>query len=93
MGRDAQFSRDGLEYIFDHLTEIEEELGKEHDLDVIAVCCDFVEDTEDNIVAYYDIDTSECTNDDERTKVIKTYLEDNTYFVAMTSRGFVYSEF
>lgn len=42
-GRGNQFTYNGLNAIFDYLTELEEEIGEELELDVIAICCDFTE--------------------------------------------------
>jgi len=42
MGRQNQFSFDGLDVLFDYLEEQEEE-GPGVELDVISICCDFVE--------------------------------------------------
>ena len=41
--RSGQFSRNGLRALFNHLCELESELGEEMELDVIATCCDFTE--------------------------------------------------
>ena len=43
MGRGDQFSYDALSALFDHLKELERDLGEEEELDVIALCCDFCE--------------------------------------------------
>ncbi len=43
MGRDKNFSYDGLEKLFEYLKELEEETGQELELDVIAICCDYNE--------------------------------------------------
>ncbi len=42
-GRADQFSPEGLRVLFDHLEEYEQETGQDIELDVIAICCDFVE--------------------------------------------------
>jgi len=41
--REINFSREGLEALFDYLERLEEDTGKETELDVIALCCDFSE--------------------------------------------------
>lgn len=46
-GRAEQFSEEGLEALFDYLTELENDMGSEIELDVITLCCDFVENTID----------------------------------------------
>ena len=42
-GRQNQFSYDGLHALFDYLEEMEDAMGEEMELDVIALCCDFSE--------------------------------------------------
>ena len=41
--RANQFSRAGLRALFDHIEELEESTGEEYELDVIALCVDFME--------------------------------------------------
>jgi len=41
--RKEQFTCQGLNAIYDYLIELEEGIGKEFELDVIAICCDFTE--------------------------------------------------
>ena len=41
--RKNQFSYDGLKSLYDYLIQYEEDTGKELDLDVIALCCDYTE--------------------------------------------------
>ena len=43
MGRQDQFSWQGLEALFDYLEELEDDIGDEVELDVIALCCDYSE--------------------------------------------------
>lgn len=72
MGRKDQFSYEGKRALFDHLEELESQLGEEHELDVIALCCDFREDTIADILKDYDLETIEELED--RTTVI--YIDD-----------------
>ena len=39
----TDFSREGLAALYDHLIEREYDLGEEMNLDVIAICCDYME--------------------------------------------------
>jgi hypothetical protein len=56
MGRKDQFSYEGLELIFDYIESYEQDTGEQIELDVIALCCEWSEDTPENIAAAYDID-------------------------------------
>ena len=43
--RPNNFSYEGLEVLFDDLTQYEEDCGQELELDVIGFCCEFTEQT------------------------------------------------
>lgn len=91
-GRGTQFSYEALGLIFDYLNDC----GSDVELDVVAVCCEFAEDTWDQITTNYsfDIDSLEGLDEDEKIEVVRAYLEDNTSVVGLTSTGsFVYVQF
>ena len=41
--RRENFSREGLGLLFDYFEQYEQAIGEEMELDVIALCCDYVE--------------------------------------------------
>ena len=41
--RQEQFSYDGLKALYDYLIQYEDDTGESIELDVIALCCDYVE--------------------------------------------------
>lgn len=43
MNRENNFSYDGLRALYDYLEDYEEQTGTEVSLDVIALCCEYVE--------------------------------------------------
>lgn len=92
-GRAENFSHEGLEVLFDYLEEYEESTGEELELDVIALCCDFYEDTVEDIARSYSIDLTDCEDEDERAEAVREYLEDNGAFVGEVTGGFVYRAF
>jgi hypothetical protein len=93
-GRKDQFSYEALGLLFAYFEEYEENTGEEIELDVVAICCDYSEDTVEDIVKNYSIDISECEGDYyEISETVKTYLEDNTQLVGETATGFVYLNF
>lgn len=91
--RPDNFSCQGLGVLWDYLEEYEESTGQELELDVIALCCDFSEDSTENIAAAYDIDLTDCEDEDEQHEAVKEYLEDQGAFVGEVSGGFVYRDF
>lgn len=81
-----QFSREGLELLFDHLEEMERDNGEEIELDVVALCCDYTEDTPEIIAQDYRIDL-DGVDDDDTAQAVMDYLCDNTTVVGQTSSG------
>ena len=57
--RPNQFSYDALTAMFDYFEELSEDIGEPLELDVIAICCDWVEfgSMADAVYEYWDIGT------------------------------------
>ena len=92
-GRGEQFSYDGLEVIFDYIESYEQDAGEQIELDVIALCCEWAEDTVENIIRNYSIDCDDVEDDEIQNYVIE-YLEDNTAHAMATAAGdIVYVQF
>ena len=88
-GRGGQFSYEALGLLFDYLNDC----GSDVELDVIAICCEFSEDTPESIADNYSIDV-EGLDEGEIKDAVLSYLEDNTSVVGQTSSGaFVYVQF
>lgn len=92
--RPNNFSYEGLEVLFDYLEECENDLGEEYELDVIALCCDFSEDTPLSIAENYGIEVDINENDDEIMQQVKDFLEVETIMLGSTDAGtIVYRQF
>jgi hypothetical protein len=91
LDRADQFSREGLHALFDYM----EEADPNAELDVIALCCDFSEDTVEDIAANYGLEFSsiEDGDTDGEREHVRAYLEENTTIVAETANGFLYAQF
>ena len=93
-GRNDSFSYDGLGLLFDWFEQYEDDCDTETELDVIAICCDFSEEPADDIAANYDIDLSDCEDEDDIIVTVEEYLQDNTMLVGQTDAGdFIYASF
>lgn len=97
-GRKDQFSYEGLKALFEYLEDYEEQTGEEIELDVIALCCDYSEDTAEEIARNYSIDLSHLDPEDDDyeeqcTDAVREYLCENTTYIGDTSTGFVYAAF
>ena len=92
--RPNNFSLEGLGVLWDYLQEYENDCGVEVELDVIAICCDFSEDSWENIAKSYDfIDLSECETEEEKIEEVKKCLEENSVLVGEVDGGFIYRDF
>ena len=79
-GRSNQFSYDAYEYIFNYL----EEMGEDVELDVVAICCDITESSEEDIRRDYKLPEDESVED---------YLSERTSIIGQTDKGFIYFNF
>ena len=92
-GRGNQFSYKGLECLFDYLERCSEHSDTPYELDVVALCCDFYEDTAEAIANNYNIDI-EGMGDGGIVEAVREYLEENTSIVGEHSDNvFVYQAF
>jgi hypothetical protein len=96
--RKENFSYEGLKVLFDYLEDYEEQTGEEIELDVIALCCDYAEDTVADIARNYSIDLNDADPEaddyaDQCRQIVFDYLSDRTSVVGDTADGFVYLSF
>jgi hypothetical protein len=82
--RPNNFTYEGLTLLHDYLEQYEEETGEELEIDVIALCCDFSEDTTENIAQSYDIEQGDYTSLEE---AVAEYLQDQGAFIGGTTNG------
>jgi hypothetical protein len=84
--RPEQFSRKALVALFDYLDQLEQDLGEEQELDVIAICCEWTEyaDPIEAAEAYGweapEVPEGEERDDTSDRKALE-YLQDNTHVV------------
>ena len=87
MDRVSNFPGDGLNVLFDYLEQYEEETGREVELDVVALCCDYSQASFEEVERDYriDVDYSDCETEEEREEARKDqvleYLNENTSVV------------
>jgi hypothetical protein len=86
-GRADQFSYEGLGALFEYLEEID---GGNYELDVIALCCDYSEDSPENIAKAYGIDLPKDQDEIEHKEIVRDYLDNHTAVVGETATGFIY---
>ena len=93
-GRADQFSYEALGLLFDYF----EEIDSDYDLDVIAICCEYSEESVSDIARNYSIDLNDCDSEDDDyieqcAAAVLAYLEDHTSVVGVTPSGIVYAQF
>ena len=81
--RPDNFTTEALKLLFDWFEEYEEDSGEQVEFDPIAICCDFIESTPEEITEGYEIDIDD----------IAEYLQEQTIYVGETEKGFVYGQF
>jgi hypothetical protein len=96
--RPNNFSYEALGLLFAYFEELEEGTGEEIELDVIAICCEYSEDTVHAIAKYHFIDLNDADPEaddyeDQCRQIVFDYLSDHTSFVGDTADGFVYACF
>ena len=83
-GREEQFTRQGLKALFDYLEELGDDCGEEIELDVIALCCEFVE--YDSLEDFH----NEYDKDDYPTLEV---LRDYTQVIEIDNESFIIAAF
>lgn len=81
--RADQFSYEAQTILFDYFEALEDDLGTPIEFDMIAICCEWAEDTPENIAAAYDIDL----DGDDSIKEVTEWLCDHTQVAGVTDAG------
>lgn len=81
--RKDNFSYEGLGILFEYLEQVEEDTGEPIELDVIALCCDYNEETWSDVARNYSIDLNDADPESEDymeqcKQIILDYLNENT---------------
>ena len=92
-GRGRNFSHNGLRALFNYLEKLSEDTGSGYKLDVICLCCDYSEDTWQEIAVNYNIDIAHDQSDDDKINAVREYLENQTELVCENNGSFVYACF
>ena len=86
VGRSDQFSYEALGLLFDYF----EDNAPDMELDVIAVCCDYSEDSVDDIIEHWSIEVDTDASEERKMHEVMEWLQNNTQVVGCTSSGIVY---
>jgi hypothetical protein len=91
--RPDNFSYQGQKILFYYFEEYEESTGEEIELDVIAICCDFSEDSFENIADQYGIELDLEMDEDYQKQQVIEHLEGEGAFVGDSINGIIYRNF
>ena len=91
--RPDNFSYQGQKILFDYFEEYENSTGEEVDLDVIAICCDFSEDSFENIADQYGIELDAEMDEDYQKQQVIEHLEGEGAYLGDSINGIVYRNF
>ena len=80
MGREDQFTYNGLEVLFDGLEQYEADADEKMELDVISLCCNFSEMTAEEIKNNYQLEIDE---EEDFEKQVDDFISDNTWVLGM----------
>jgi hypothetical protein len=89
-GRQDQFSYEGLHMLFEYLENLEQDMGVDLELDVIALCCDYCEMTYQEVLANYD---TGITEEEYCDRLVWEWLEKNTSVVYMGEEKIMFQQF
>jgi hypothetical protein len=90
MGRKDQFSYEGLGLLFDYLEDFD---GGGYELDVIALCCEYSEETVEQIADSYGLELPPDESEEEHQAAVRAYLEAHTSIVAEVNGRFLFVNF
>lgn len=96
MGRSDQFSADALDLLYDYLDDLSDQGGKPYKLDVVGICCEYVEQPAAEIASSNPDapQRAEHDDDDEHAEAVAEWLRDQTQVVGITSGGgIVYADY
>ena len=91
--RPDNFSYQGQKILFYYFEEYEESTGEEIEMDIIAICCDFSEDSFGNIADQYGIELDNEMDEDYQKQQVIEHLEGEGAYVGDSINGIVYRVF
>lgn len=96
-GRADNFSYEGQKLLFDYLEQLEDDTGETIELDIIALCCGYSEDTFAEVASSYSLDVTdyrgEALDGDALRDRVLDYLANNTSVCGTTDTRVVYQSF
>jgi hypothetical protein len=91
-GRADQFSYEALGLVFAYFEQYEDDTGEPVELDVIAICCEWSEESPSDIARNYSIDLNDASPEDDDYEeqclaMVLDYVSNNTTVAGVTKAG------
>jgi hypothetical protein len=99
MGRQDQFSYAAKQALFEYLDNLSEDTGEDFQMDVVGICCEYSEDTAEDINENYSllIEKEEDEDDEEfqerMNEEVNSFLENHTTVITNDNGTFIYAQF
>lgn len=90
LDRHEQFSYAAKRALFDYLESIENDTGEKIELDVIALCCEYVEMDLADVIEQYNLNIQP---EDNKHKIVEAYLYDQTTLLWNKGDTFLFAQF
>lgn len=91
--RKDQFSYEALGAIFEYMEEYSANTGEPIELDIVAICCEFEEQSWQDIAQAYGIELDSNESLEEQEQQVIDFLECETVVVGRLTDGVVYQQF
>jgi hypothetical protein len=86
--RPNNFSYEGLEVLFNHFEQLEQDTNEKIEFDVIAICCDYIEEDFQEIDCIDDISDKTIGMDESETaKKVAENLSEKTSVIGITPQN------
>lgn len=91
--RKDQFSYEALEAIFEYLEDYSNDTGENVELDIVAICCDWVEMTWQEVAQSYNVDLSDVVDEDKADAIWDFLTDESAGCYRVGDDSFVFVQF
>lgn len=98
-GRQDQFSYAAKQALFEYLDNLSEDTGEDFQMDVVGICCEYIESTAEEVNSDYLLgyekqeDESDEDFKERLNEEVQEYLDTHTSIVMSDNGTFVYAQF
>lgn len=95
MDRRDNFSLYGLRALFEYIEDLEGDTGESVELDVIALCCEYSEESPVEVSSNYNLEIEDTVgmDEDDYAEAVIEELEDSTWAVLLENGKILYQDF